>query len=111
MSKMIAYCGLDCNQCNAYKATIVNDDSLREQTAAEWSKMFGVEIKADDINCLGCKSALRIGNCNVCGIRTCGVSKSVENCAECSDFGCKQIVDFLSMAPEAKANLESLRAK
>ncbi|MEG1806496.1 MAG: DUF3795 domain-containing protein, partial [Clostridia bacterium] len=29
MKKMIAYCGLDCEKCDAYIATINNDDALR----------------------------------------------------------------------------------
>ena len=33
MKKMIAYCGLDCEKCDAYLATIHNDPALREKTA------------------------------------------------------------------------------
>ena len=28
MKKRIAYCGLDCEECDAFKATINNDDAL-----------------------------------------------------------------------------------
>lgn len=30
MRNMIAYCGLDCEKCDAYLATIHNDQALRE---------------------------------------------------------------------------------
>ena len=31
MKDMIAYCGLDCEKCDAYLATINNDQDLREK--------------------------------------------------------------------------------
>lgn len=31
MRQMIAYCGLDCEKCDAYIATINDDQSLREK--------------------------------------------------------------------------------
>lgn len=33
MKDMIGYCGLDCEKCDAYLATINNDQALREKTA------------------------------------------------------------------------------
>ena len=33
MGDMIAYCGLDCEKCDAYLATIHDDQALREKTA------------------------------------------------------------------------------
>ena len=46
MSRMISMCGLVCTDCPAYKAKRADDQSLREETAAEWSKMYGSNIKA-----------------------------------------------------------------
>ena len=39
MKQLIAYCGLDCEKCDAYIATQNNDQALREKTArpSEWS--------------------------------------------------------------------------
>ncbi|MBN2243467.1 MAG: DUF3795 domain-containing protein, partial [Acidobacteria bacterium] len=31
MEKMIAYCGLTCTDCDAFKATQNNDDKLRQE--------------------------------------------------------------------------------
>lgn len=36
---MIAYCGLDCEKCDAYIATINDDQHLREKTAKLWAKL------------------------------------------------------------------------
>ena len=33
MKDRIAYCGLDCEKCDAYLATINDDKALREKTA------------------------------------------------------------------------------
>ena len=33
MRKMIAYCGLDCEKCDACLATLHDDQALREKTA------------------------------------------------------------------------------
>jgi uncharacterized CHY-type Zn-finger protein len=63
MDKNIACCGLDCNQCGAYIATVNNDNELRKKTAEEWSKQYNADIKAEDINCLGCKSEVLFGHC------------------------------------------------
>lgn len=55
MKKMIAYCGLDCEKCDARVATLTNDDALREKTAKLWSELNGVEILPKMINCEGCR--------------------------------------------------------
>jgi hypothetical protein len=54
--KMIAYCGLNCSKCDAYLATQESDEMKREETAKKWSQMYRAEIKANQINCDGCKS-------------------------------------------------------
>ena len=38
MRDMIGYCGLDCEQCDAYLATIRDDQALREKTAKLWEQ-------------------------------------------------------------------------
>ncbi len=37
--EMIAYCGLDCGKCDAYLATINDDQELREKTAKLWAEL------------------------------------------------------------------------
>ena len=44
MNEYIAYCGLNCENCNAYKATKNNDHELRAKTAELWSQLNGVNI-------------------------------------------------------------------
>ena len=110
MSESIAYCGLDCFNCLAYKATIANDDDMRRKTAEEWSQQFQSDIKPEDINCLGCKSEKVFSHCNTCQIRACNLEHSLDNCAECDSFGCEKIEALLEHVPEARKNLERLKA-
>lgn len=55
MNELIAYCGLDCEKCDARMATLNNDNELREKTAKLWSELNGAEITAEMINCVGCR--------------------------------------------------------
>ena len=42
--EMIAYCGLDCEKCDAYIATIIDDQELREKTAMLWAELNNAPI-------------------------------------------------------------------
>ena len=55
MKEFIAYCGLNCETCEARMATMNNDDTLRKKVAKLWSELNGVEITPEMINCAGCR--------------------------------------------------------
>ena len=55
MNEYIAYCGLDCEACEARLATVNNDNELRIKVSKEWSELNGVEITPEMINCSGCR--------------------------------------------------------
>lgn len=55
MNQLIGCCGLDCEKCDARIATLTNDNALREKTAALWTKLNGVTITPEMINCTGCR--------------------------------------------------------
>lgn len=109
MENLMSYCGLMCSTCPAYIATINNDDELRKKTADEWSKSFSPDIKAEDINCKGCKSDTVFGYCSICEIRSCSRNNSYSSCAECSSFGCDKLESIHKYAQEARERLENLR--
>ena len=52
-NQLIGCCGLDCEKCDARIATLTNDNALREKTAALWTKLNGVTILPEMINCTG----------------------------------------------------------
>ena len=55
MKDMIGYCGLDCEKCDAYIATVNDDQALREKTAKLWAKLNNAPILPEHINCEGCR--------------------------------------------------------
>ena len=93
--ELIACCGLDCKTCEAYKATINNDDALREKVALLWSRLNKVEITKDMINCTGCRiqDGPKTPYCGyLCPIRKCVQSKGVASCGECDNlYSCQNI--------------------
>jgi hypothetical protein len=101
---MIGYCGLDCDQCEAFIATQNNDDALRVKVAEEWAKLYNALIKPEHINCTGCRSAgVKTYYCDqLCEIRKCATKKSISTCAECCDYPCSVLDHILEMAPQAK---------
>ena len=111
MEKMTAMCGLNCSGCPAFLATLHDSDEERRKTAEEWSKSYGHDIKAEDINCFGCLSVGKqlLAYCGQCEIRKCGMEKKVKNCAFCPDYACERLTKFFEVAPEAKKNLEKER--
>ena len=111
ISKMLSYCGLDCFVCPAFLAQQNNDQALREKTAPEWSKMYGAELKPEDINCVGCVAAegIHIGHCGECEYRKCGLAKEIHNCGQCPEYACDKLREFHKMVPDAKANLDEFR--
>ena len=54
MKNSIGCCGLDCERCDAYIATITDDQALREKTAALWTRLNATPIMPEHINCAGC---------------------------------------------------------
>ena len=55
-NQLIGCCGLDCEKCDARIATLTNDNALRKKTAALWTKLNGVTILPEMINCTGCRT-------------------------------------------------------
>jgi predicted nucleic acid binding AN1-type Zn finger protein len=111
MEKIIAYCGIVCSECPAYIATQNNDDAKRRETAEQWTKQFGHEMKPEDINCYGCLTDTgRIVNyCAICEIRTCARERGMVNCAYCDDYACDKLEKFFQMAPMFRATLDEIR--
>ncbi|MDA3958188.1 DUF3795 domain-containing protein [Oceanispirochaeta sp.] len=110
MEQKLGKCGIDCNQCNAYKATMENSDELRKKTADEWSRMFGAVIDPASINCGGCQGeGALFSHCQVCGIRSCASEKGHQTCADCPDYGCEKVSAIWAHDDNIRKNLEPLR--
>lgn len=111
MKNLIAFCGLDCESCEARKATVENDSELREKVAAEWSKLNGVEITAEMINCDGCRiDGRKTPFCDsLCPIRQCALDKKVSTCGDCAEMEkCEKVAMIHKNNQCAKNNLLAL---
>ena len=51
--KMVAFCGIVCDDCRAFIATQRNDRKLKEEVAKAWSTEKET-LKPEDIDCDGC---------------------------------------------------------
>ena len=112
MENRIAFCGLDCEQCDARRATVNDDRALREATAALWSQLNHTEILPDQIDCLGCRAeGVKTIFCEkFCAIRQCALQKQVETCGDCPEMEhCPKLAAITAGHPEARENLKEMR--
>ena len=108
MKDMIGYCGLDCEKCDAYIATVNDDQALREKTAKLWAELNNAPILSEHINCEGCRmNGEKTVFCeHMCEIRKCAVKKGVSSCGECSGLDvCRIAGEVLENNPSAVENL------
>ncbi len=112
---MISYSGLDCTKCEAYKYTQQNDTDALAELARRWDEHHDDATYApDDLVCDGCHSDNLNVYCGRCGVRACGLSRRLENCAECQDYPCDKLrLEWESWHDAdwtlAKENLNKLR--
>ena len=112
----LAYCGLICTDCPIHIATLEQDaaiqHSMREDIAIQCNKLYGINLKSDDINdCDGCRagSGRLFSGCMSCGIRKCAMDKKIENCGYCSNYVCGFLEKHFLVDPEARLRLEKIR--
>ena len=109
MKALIAYCGLDCEKCEARIATVNDDNDLRKKVAKGWSDLNGVEITPEMINCMGCRvDGVKTPYCDsMCQIRQCALKREYGTCGECDDLEtCKKVAIVISNNEEALKNLK-----
>ncbi len=110
MNSYIAYCGLDCETCDARLATVRNDDALREKVAALWSELNGVTITPEMIRCVGCRlDGVKTPYCeSLCPIRRCASERQVETCAGCVEMeGCGKLAAITDHNAAARERLKA----
>ena len=109
MKQFIAFCGLDCEGCQARLATVNDDVELRRNVALEWSELNKVEITPDMINCTGCRiEGAKTPFCDsLCPIRKCARAKGFETCGDCGEMeSCSKLAMITSNNKESLLNLK-----
>jgi hypothetical protein len=89
--KMIVFCGLNCYECEAYRATRDDDMKKLANIAERWSIHDNTKYDPEDIICEGCLSERRSSYCKSCEIRECGSERSLSTCADCSKYPCDKL--------------------
>lgn len=108
MKQFIAFCGLDCEACDARLATVNNDRALRQKVASLWSELNGVDITPEMVNCEGCRmDGVKTPYCDsLCQIRQCAMDKEYETCGDCPEMrACEKVGAIISNNEEALRNL------
>ena len=113
-NQLIGCCGLDCETCDARIATLTNNNDLREKTAALWTKLNGVTITPEMINCMGCRiDGVKTPFCDkLCPIHNCVREKGLETCADCEQMEeCPTLGQIAASNPFVFENLKRVREK
>ncbi|MGF7059132.1 DUF3795 domain-containing protein [Brassicibacter mesophilus] len=112
MNKIVAYCGLVCDDCPAFIATKNNDLAQKEKLSEEWSSPQ-YKVSPEDINCTGCHSDSNVvfKFCRECEIRICGIGKGKNNCAYCNEYPCTKLDIPFKNSPQNKETLDQIRER
>ena len=108
MRQMIAYCGLDCEKCEAYIARKNDDQALREEVARKWAELNNAPILPEHINCDGCRmDGVKTFYCSdLCEIRKCATARGYETCRDCAEKEtCPKVAMIWQNNAQAKENL------
>lgn len=103
-NQMIAVCGLNCSECDIFRAS---DNPEIAQRIVNWFKEERhIDVKIEDIHCLGCREDRTKHWSPDCWILRCCVDeKGLEFCYQCEDFPCEKLSEW---AKESKKYEEAL---
>ena len=104
----IAVCGLDCSECTIFKAT--TDAEIAWRVADWFRKERGIDVKAEDIRCSGCRGDRTQHWSSDCRILACCVDgKELDFCCECEEFPCDRLEAWAQSGEQYAQALERLR--
>ena len=90
---LIASCGGYCRGCAFHYLAHVDEDERLKQAEA-LSRQLNMEIRLDEIGCLGCHGSEQSSWCAGCSIRQCTEEKGILTCASCDIFPCDKLERF-----------------
>ncbi len=116
MENKLGCCGLNCEECPVFIATVKNDAELKAKIVEEWSLLYAdylkKQLESEDITCEGCQSENTFIGCTTCEIRKCCTKKEFKTCANCDLYqSCSTLNGFFAFPhQQAKNNLDAIRA-
>lgn len=105
---IIAVCGLKCNECDILRAQ--NNPEIAHRIVEWFKKERDIEVKIEDIHCLGCKGDRTKHWSPDCWILKCCVDKKgLEFCDQCADFPCEKLVEWSKGGKKYREALNRLK--
>ena len=108
----LTYCGLDCEDCNVYRATVFGE-ALSAETFKTWQddfkKYWKIELTSpEQLKCRGCRYEGEddFYGFKLCPIRNCCKTRRLSSCGLCPEFKTCEQHDL----PEGRKNLERIAA-
>lgn len=89
--RLVGFCGDNCDLCPRYIGTKSGDIRHLEKVRDLWVRVGWRNrgTKSEEIVCSGCAS---VKSCRYDNVRICAKSKGINNCGECLDYPCKEII-------------------
>ena len=108
---MIAYCGIDCSECDNYLATQSGSQEDLKMVAEKLSKIYRAEVIPEYVLCDGCRAGERKSYfCdNLCKMHKCCTERKYYSCIECNEIPCKELQAEIKNKPKAMGNLNKLK--
>lgn len=107
-AEMIAPCGLDCSECDIYRAA--SEPEARERILAWFKTERKISLKPEQIACQGCLGDRSAHWSPDCGILQCSVDqRGLKSCSTCGEFACDRLETWASHGRKYAAALERLK--
>ncbi len=89
--KKLNFCGYVCPpDCKMLKATLENDNKLKEEAFKEWKleERLGISFDPEKVICYGCKKEDKSQGMVIqhCTVRSCATERGNDCCIECSEL-------------------------
>jgi len=101
-----AVCGLYCESCSWFIATMEDPDRLKRLQAQS-------SFADEKTECYGCRSNRRIPYCTECKMFACAAERGIDFCSQCEAYPCDTLKQFQSAMPhriELWENLEHVKS-
>jgi len=106
----LAYCCLNCYECELFIATRDNNEQLKAKVVQKWNIKKDENFNLQDFGCLGCNSEKLAFFCTNCPVKKCAIQKGFQLCAQCDELdSCDK--ELWKNYPEIKENAINVRAK
>jgi hypothetical protein len=98
MEPIVTRCGYRCDLCLAYQPNVEAHPEYQQILSDGWHTYFGFRIPPEEICCDGCLSENPALIDKSCPVRPCVLQRGLEDCSQCSDYGCgalrERLVDY-----------------